>query len=87
MPVKNPFFLFADTLLFDEKSAKVLHKPYSALVWETQNRPPIIKHIVPDFFEDRFVEKDCGLCTRKLSSVCRRSQRIGDIFVLGGSEL
>jgi len=37
-----------------KKSAKVMCK---LSVWETPNRPPNIKCIVPAFFGDRFVEK------------------------------
>jgi hypothetical protein len=47
-----------------KKSAKLMCKLSSASVWETPNRPPnMIKCIVPAFFGDRFVEKECGLLT------------------------
>ncbi len=44
-----------------KKSAKVLRNHYSAPVWETPNRPPNIKYIVPAFLGDQFIEKDSGL--------------------------
>ncbi len=44
-------------------SAKVRRHPLSASVWETPNRHPNIKCIVPAFFGDQFGGKNGGLCT------------------------
>jgi hypothetical protein len=46
-----------------KKSAKVMCKLSSASVWETPNRSPNIKCIVPAFFGDRFVAKEGGFLT------------------------
>jgi hypothetical protein len=48
-------------LLFGSKNPPKLCA--SVPVWETPNRPPNIKCIVPAFFGDRFFEKEGGLLT------------------------
>jgi hypothetical protein len=55
------------------KSAKVLHNPYFVPVWETPNRPPNKKCIVPAIFGDRFVEKEGTLRTHSPSA-----EEVGD---------
>jgi hypothetical protein len=55
--VKNPFFLFAGTLLFDEKIRHSASQPVKI----RQNHSPNIKCFVPVFFGDQFVEKDGGI--------------------------
>jgi hypothetical protein len=59
--VKNPFFIFAATLLFDEKTCQSAAQPLFRTRLETSNRPPNIKCIVPAFLGDQFIEKDGGL--------------------------
>jgi hypothetical protein len=57
-----------------KKSAKVLHNPYSAIVWDLGDTElPSIKCKVTAYFGDRFVEKEDDLR--------RRSKMIGGIFV------
>ncbi len=52
------FILLDGSLLFDEKSAKLLHKPSSQPFRETPDRPFILKCMVPAFLGDRFGGKE-----------------------------
>jgi hypothetical protein len=51
-----------------KKPPSVLHNPYSAPVWETTNRLPNIKLLVPAFFGDQFIIKAGGLRTHITSA-------------------
>jgi hypothetical protein len=56
------FFLLAGSLLFDEKSSKVLHKPSSSQhFWVTPNRPVNMKFMASDFFGGQFGETEDSL--------------------------
>jgi len=55
------FFLLAGSLLFDEKSSKVLHKPSSQHFRVTPNRPVNMKFMASDFFGGQFGETEDSL--------------------------
>jgi hypothetical protein len=61
--MQNSFFLLAGALLFDEKIRQSAGAQPYPRPFETPNRPPNIKCIVPAFFGDRFRGKYGGLCT------------------------
>ncbi len=75
--------MLAGSLPFDEKSAKLFHKPPSQPVRETPDRPFNMKCMVPAFLGDQFGGKEGGL---GLGTELRSEKIPWNYFFVGNSQ-